>query len=290
MTNNDLKRSANSDAVCGETAIGQILADFRAYLQRRQLAESTIHAYLSGAEQFLTLYPSINFNNLQLYKCYLLEHYKPQTVNLRIRAMNCLMESLHMTDSRMTMVHIQQKSFLENVISRADYEYLKRCLLRDGDHLYYFIIRIMATTGMRVSEVVQLRAEDVRRGYMDLYSKGNKSRRVYIPARTRKECLAWLRRIRRMSGFVFLNRRGDPLTPAGIRSQLRKFEGRYGLDASVLHPHSFRHLFAKNFIEICGDLSMLSDILGHENIETTRIYLHRSPSEQKQLVNRIVSW
>ncbi len=290
MTNHKSGRPAPSDAARQDSVTEQMLADFRAYLQRRQLAESTIHAYLYGAEQFLTLYPAINFNNLQLYKCYLLEHYKPQTVNLRIRAMNCFMESLHMTDSRMTMVHIQQKSFLENVISQADYEYLKRCLLRDGDYLYYFIIRVMATTGMRVSELVQLRAEDVRRGYMDLYSKGNKSRRVYIPVRTRKECLAWLRRIRRTSGFIFLNRFGDPLTPAGIRGQMRKFEGRYGLEAAVLHPHSFRHLFAKNFIEICGDISMLSDILGHENIETTRIYLHRSPSEQKQLVNRIVNW
>ena len=190
----------------------------------------------------------------------------------------------------MTMVHVQQKSFLENVISQADYEYLKRCLIRDGNHLYYFIIRIMATTGMRVSEVVQLRAEDIRRGYTDIYSKGNKSRRIYIPAPVRKECLTWLSREKRRSGFVFLNRFGNPITPSGIRGQLHKFEGLYGLDAAVLHPHSFRHLFAKNFIETCGDLSMLSDILGHENIETTRIYLHRSPSEQRQLVNQIVNW
>lgn len=268
----------------------EILNDFKNYLICRQLSDSTIRSYLYGVEQFLSRYHSINHDNLKLYKCYLLEHYKPQTVNLRIRSMNCFMEFLHLTDSRMTMVHIQQKSFLENVISQADYEYLKRCLLRDGNLLYYFIVRIMATTGMRVSELVKLRVEDVRRGYTDLYSKGNKFRRVYIPLRARKECMAWLDRLERRSGFVFLNRYGEPITPAGIRKQLRKFEGLYGLEASVLHPHSFRHFFAKNFIEIYGDISMLSDILGHESIETTRIYLHRSPSEQKQLVNQIVSW
>ncbi len=285
--NYPLPAAANSPAA---SAAEVLLADFQTYLERRQLAESTIHSYMYGVSQFLTLYQSISFNNLKLYKCYLLEHYKPQTVNLRIRAMNCLLESLRLTELRMSMVHVQQKSFLENVISQADYEYLKRCLLRDGNQLYYFIIRIMATTGMRVSEVVQLRAEDVRRGYVDLYSKGNKFRRVYIPIRVRKDCMTWLAREKRRTGFVFLNRYGDPVTPAGIRGQLRKFEARYGLDAAVLHPHSFRHLFARNFIEICGDLSMLSDILGHENIETTRIYLHRSPSEQKQLVNQIVNW
>lgn len=273
-----------------DTATEQILADFRAYLERRQLAERTVQSYLHGAAQFLGLYRSISSDNLKLYKCYLMEHYKPQTVNLRIRSINCLLESLHLTGYRMTMIHIQQKSFLENVISQADYEYLKQCLLRDGDRLYYFIIRVMATTGMRVSELVQLRVEDVRRGYIDLYSKGNKFRRVYIPIQVRRECLKWLSQEKRRRGYVFLNHFGEPITPSGIRRQLRKFEGRYGLEGAVLHPHSFRHLFARNFIEKCGDLPLLSDILGHESIETTRIYLHRSPSEQKQLVNQIVNW
>ncbi len=273
-----------------QTAAEEILRDFRDYLARRQKADHTIRAYLYGAEQFFSLYRSVSYDNLKLYKCYLLEHYKPQTVNLRIRSVNCLLEFLHMGDLRLSMVHIQQRSFLENVISQGDYEYLKRCLIRDGNLLYYFVIRVMATTGMRVSEAVQLRVEDVRRGYMDIYSKGNKSRRIYIPLRVRKECLTWLQDIGRTGGFVFLNRRGDPLSPAAIRARLKTFEGRYGLDAAVLHPHSFRHLFARNFIETCGDLSMLSDLLGHENIATTRIYLHRSPSEQKQLVNQIVKW
>ncbi len=280
----------NSEDPSDASARDRMLADFREYLVRRQLADSTVKSYLHGAGQFLSLYKSISYDNLKLYKCYLLEHYRPQTVNLRIRSVNCFLECMQLTGLHMTMIHIQQKSFLENVISQADYEYLKQCLLRDGDRLYYFIIRIMATTGLRVSELVHLRIENVRLGYMDVYSKGNKSRRVYIPIRVRSECLTWLSNEKRRSGFVFLNRFGDPLTPSGIRWQLRKFEERYGLDAAVLHPHSFRHLFAKSFIETCGDLSMLSDLLGHENIETTRIYLHRSSSEQKQLVNQIVKW
>lgn len=271
-------------------AAQQILLDFREHLERRQMAENTIRAYMRGVEQFFSLYGTISHDNMKLYKCYLLEHYKPQTVNLRIRAMNCLIESLRLDGSRMTMIHVQQKSFLDNVISQADYEYLKRCLLRDGDRLYYFLVRIMATTGMRISELVTLQVSHVRRGYIDLYSKGNKARRVYIPLMVRQECLTWLKQLERTSGPVFLGRDGLPLSPSAVRKRLKRFTDLYGLDPDVLYPHSFRHLFAKNFIEVCGDISMLSDILGHENIETTRIYLHRSPSEQKQLVNQIVNW
>jgi len=267
-----------------------ILSDFRTYLELHNMAENTIHAYLHAVGQFLDMYSQISHDTLLLYKCYLMEHYKPQTVNQRIRAMNCFVESLHLTEAHVIMVRVQQKSFLENVISQADYEYLKKCLLRDGDHLYYYTIRVMAATGMRVSELIRLQVNDVKRGYMDLYSKDNKIRRIYIPKSVQKDCLRWLKQIGRTDGYVFLNRYGDPITTAGIRGQLKKIAIRYGLDPSVVYPHSFRHLFAKNFIETCGDISMLSDILGHESIETTRIYLHRSSTEQKEIVNQIVDW
>ena len=59
---------------------------------------------------------------------------------------------------------------------------------------------------------------------------------------------------------------------------------------AIVHPHAFRHLFAKNFIEKCDDIALLSDILGHESIETTRIYLHKSSTEQQNLFNQIVNW
>ena len=53
-----------------------------------------------------------------LYKCYLIDRYKPNTVNLRIRAMNCFMEFLELPDSRVLMVRLQQKPFLENVCAQ----------------------------------------------------------------------------------------------------------------------------------------------------------------------------
>lgn len=273
-----------------EQSLSSYLNDFQAYMEERNMSKNTMRAYLYAVEQFLTRYRRIGHDNLMLYKCFLMEHYKPQTVNLRIRALNCFLESLHIPISRVMMIRVQQKSFLENVVSQADYEYLKNCLFRDGNLLYYFVIRIMATTGMRVSELILVQAEDVRRGYMDLYSKDNKVRRIYIPQMVRRDCLQWLKSIGRNSGCIFLNRYGNPISPGGIRIQLKRLTARYCLNPDVIYPHSFRHLFAKKFIEMGGDISLLSDILGHESIETTRIYLHRSSSEQKQIINQIVDW
>ena len=57
-----------------------------------------------------------------------------------------------------------------------------------------------------------------------------------------------------------------------------------------MDPHSFRHRFAKNFIEAYGDVALLSDLLCHESIETTLIYLRRSAAEQRRIVNQVIDW
>lgn len=266
------------------------LEAFAKYLELHDMSANTIRAYLYAVRQFLSLYPAADHEHLMLYKCYLIDRYKPQTVNLRIRAMNCFLEFERQPSDRILMVRLQNKPFLEHVISQADYEYFKRCLLRDGKLLYYFAIRLMATTGMRVSELIRLQVSDVKQGYIDLYSKGNRIRRVYIPVQVQRACLQWLASIGRNTGYVFLNRLGNRITTTGIRDQVKQLGIRYGLDPAVVYPHSFRHLFAKNFIEQCNDIAMLSDILGHESIETTRIYLHRSSTEQQQIFNQVVNW
>ena len=66
--------------------------------------------------------------NLREYKVWLIENYKPKTVNLRLRAINCYLESIGKEKWKLPFVRVQQKAFLENVISEADYEYFKACL------------------------------------------------------------------------------------------------------------------------------------------------------------------
>ena len=71
---------------------------------------------------------------------------------------------------------------------------------------------------------------------------------------------------------------------------MKAFALQYHMDPDVMYPHSFRHRFAKNFIEKCGDIALLSNLLGHESIETTRIYLRRTSTEQSRIVNKVVDW
>ena len=95
---------------------------------------------------------------------------------------------------KIPFVRVQQKAFLENVISEADYEYFKTCLKRDDELFWYFVIRFLAATGARVSELIQIKVEHIKLGHLDLYSKGGKLRRIYIPKALQNEALSWLNR------------------------------------------------------------------------------------------------
>lgn len=72
--------------------------------------------------------------------------------------------------------------------------------------------------------------------------------------------------------------------------QLKKLALKYGINPKVVYPHSFRHRFAKNFLEKCNDIALLADLMGHDSIETTRIYLRRTSTEQKEIVDKIITW
>lgn len=219
-----------------------------------------------------------------------MEKFSPKTVNLRIQAMNKYLTFSNKQELQLKAVKIQQKNFLENVISNEDYQFLKKKLKADGNSTWYFVVWYLAATGARVSELVQIKVEHVNSGYFDLYSKGGKLRRLYIPQKLRKETQEWLKNQERSTGYLFLNRYGERISTRGISQQLKNSAHKYGLDSKVVYPHSFRHRYAKNFLEKFNDIALLADLMGHESIETTRIYLRRTASEQQALVNKIVTW
>ncbi len=267
-----------------------MIKEFERHLRGTNLSENTITSYLFAIRQFSDQYDAVTLKNLRAYKMWLIESYKPKTVNLRLRAINCYLESIGKDKWKQPFVRVQQKAFLENVISEADYEYFKTCLKQDDELFWYFVIRFLAATGARVSELIQIKVEHIKLGHLDLYSKGGKLRRIYIPKSLQDEALSWLADKQQESGFIFLNKYGQRITTRGISGQLKKLAVRYGIDPAVVYPHSFRHRFAKSFLERCNDIAFLADLMGHESIETTRIYLRKTSTEQRAIVDDVIDW
>lgn len=263
---------------------------FKEFLTHSNMAKNTIAAYIYAVNDFTTKHNDLTKKNLLLYKTYLIETFKPKTVNLRIQALNKYLEFMRKPRLRLKSVKVQQRSYLENVISNADYIFLKNKLKHENNIEWYFVVRFLAATGARVSELVQLKVEHVNVGYYDIYTKGGKVRRLFIPKSLRNEAQNWLNDNHRETGYIFLNRFGERITTRGIAQQLKNFALKYGLNPKVVYPHSFRHRYAKNFLEKFNDISLLADLMGHESIETTRIYLRRTANEQQEIVDKVITW
>ena len=273
------------------TLISIIMVEkFKEYLIHSNMAKNTVSAYIYAVNDFNSKHKELTKKNLLLYKTYLIETFKPKTVNLRIQALNKYLEYLRKPRLRLKSVKVQQRTYLENVISNADYTFLKNKLKKEDNLEWYFVVRFLAATGARVSELVQLKVEHVNAGYYDIYTKGGKIRRLFIPKKLRDEAYEWLSANKRESGYLFLNRFGERITTRGIAQQLKNYAVKYGLNPKVVYPHSFRHRYAKNFLEKFNDISLLADLMGHESIETTRIYLRRTASEQQAIVDKIITW
>ena len=164
-----------------------MVTKFKNQLAKSNLAKNTVSSYVWTVQYFLNHYGEVNKKNLLAYKGYLVENFKPQTVNLRLQGINKFLEFIKQEKLKVKFVKVQQKNFLENVISDADYKFLKAQLKADGYDEWYFIVWFMAATGARVSELLHIKAEHIKVGYLDLYSKGGKIRRLYIPKNLRTE-------------------------------------------------------------------------------------------------------
>ena len=125
-------------------------------------------------------------------------------------------------------------------------------------------------------------------GRLDLYTRAAKCGGSIFPAASATK--PWPGLGKALPADLFLNHRGQVITSRGVAIQLKHLAVRYHIDPDTVYPHSFRHRFAKNFLKKYNDIALLADLMGHDSIETTRIYLTRSSAEQKELLDRIITW
>lgn len=92
------------------------IENFGTYLRQGNMAENTIAAYLYAVKEYYSRHKELNKRNLLVYKTYLIEKFKPKTVNLRIQAMNKYLDYMNKSRLRLKSVKVQQRSYLENVI------------------------------------------------------------------------------------------------------------------------------------------------------------------------------
>ncbi len=148
--------------------------------------------------------------------------------------------------------------------------------------------------GLRVSELTNLKLSDLffEEGFIKVTGKGEKQRFVPILFSTQKFINLYVKEIRShlkiQSGFedtLFLNRRGKQLTRAMIFTIIKQLAKAIGLNKSI-SPHTFRHSFATHLLQNDADLRSIQQMLGHESITTTEIYVHLDKKHLKKVVEK----
>lgn len=184
---------------------------------------------------------------------------------------------------------VQSAGIVENIPTAAEYKRLLASLLDKEDVRPYWIVRLLGTTGVRVSELLQIRWEHVLAGEVSLKCKGNKFRIIRFSRSVQEDARSVVLKYG-LSGYVCVSRYGSQYTVRGLRAGLQSWGKKVDIPLCKLHPHAFRHFFAKQYLNRDKNLVHLADILGHSKIDTTRVYLMRSNVEQQKDFNRYVDW
>lgn len=183
---------------------------------------------------------------------------------------------------------IQKTLDTDNVPSEKEYRRLLEYLQTKENKDYYFWLKVIASTGARVSEFLQFTWENVLEGEVTLKGKGNKYRRFFFSKKLQEEVREYVR-LYGKSGIIATGRMGV-ITSRGLAQHMKEWGKKAGVDRCKMHPHAFRHFFAKMYLKNSKDVVQLAEILGHHSVDTTRIYLQKSKSEQMRDFNRNVNW
>tara|TARA_B110000003_G_scaffold270493_1_gene303055 strand:+ start:15743 stop:16639 length:897 start_codon:yes stop_codon:yes gene_type:complete len=156
------------------------------------------------------------------------------------------------------------------------------------------ILETMYSCGLRVSELISLKISDIffDEGFIKIVGKGNKERFVPIHFKAQKYINSYIESIRshisivkEFEDILFLNRRGKGLSRQMIFILLKELAMIINLNKKI-SPHTFRHSFATHLLKNGADLRSIQQMLGHESITTTEVYVHLDTRYLKKVIEQ----
>ena len=179
------------------------------------------------------------------------------------------------------MPRVEKK--LPEVLSLEEIDAMIACIdmSKPEGHRNRAIIEMLYGSGLRVSELTDLRLSNIYRqeGYMRILGKGSKQRLVPISPVADEQLGYWLQDRSALDikpesvDIVFLNHYGRQLTRAMIFTIVKRLAQAAGITKTI-SPHTLRHSFATHLLQNGADLRIIQQLLGHESIVTTEIYTH----------------
>lgn len=260
------------------------LCDYEKDMNRQELSARTIHKYLTDIMQWLEQVegPVITKEMLISYKRKLAGKYKAATANSKIISVNRYIKWLGFADLTVRTERIQLPNVLDKMITKENYFAMLKFARDTGRWKIYYIMKTIAGTGLRIGELKYVTVQAITDGCTQIWNK-RKYRTIYFSELLCEELLRYCNMIDIEQGVVFPGRtEGEVIASATVWKDLKYIATSIGIPKDTVFPHSFRHLFAKNYMERIGDITELADILGHSRLETTWIYTKTTSAEKRK--------
>lgn len=266
------------------------LAGFQRYLQERERSAGTIEKYLHDVRNFAAGNSGrpVTKDAVLRWKGELSGKYRPATVNAMLAALNAYLGFAGWDDCKVKALRLQKRMFREpgREMTRSDYEKLLEAARSCGKERLALLMETICSTGIRVSEVQYITLEAARTGRTEISLKG-KIRTILLPHKLCRKLLSYGKKQKIASGELFLTRSGKGISRKQIWAEMKALCRTAGVEESKVFPHNLRHLFARIFHQSCRDINRLADVLGHNSIETTRIYLLSTGVEHAHSLDRL---
>ncbi|MCD8180920.1 MAG: tyrosine-type recombinase/integrase, partial [Firmicutes bacterium] len=249
-----------------------LIEKFRAYLIAEERADATVAKYTADAAAFVSWLGERALDKVAAmeYKAWLLETHAARSVNTAIAALNRFFDFINRADCRLKAERIQAQTFAddERELTEAEYKRLLKAA-KGNDRLYHMLITF-AGTGIRVSELQYITVEAAKEREAVIKNKG-KTRTILIEGALAKKLLKYAKAHDIKSGAIFITRTGKPIDRTSIWREMKSLCKKAGVSDKKVFPHNFRHLFARMFYAVEKNLVKLASVLGHSNINTTKI-------------------
>ena len=263
-----------------------VLNEFKNFLVENDYSENTVWKYLRDVKFFFLWVgerEAWSAEVLREWKGKLVLEYAPSSVNSMLAALNRFLEWQGMGDLK-----VQKRIFSEvkQELTRDEYRRMLKAAETAGKERLALILRALASTGIRISELKYVTVEALESGVINIWNKG-KARKILLPGRLCVYLRRYCRREKCVSGSVFVSSRKNPLDRSNIWREMKKLCQSSGVIPEKVFPHNLRHLFARTFYREDHDLARLGDILGHSSLSTTRIYIRESGEECRRILERM---
>ena len=267
-----------------ETTINQeIILQFEHSLYEQEKSTVTVKKYCRDAQLFADYCAErpLTKDIVISYKQSLQDKgYAPTSVNLTLAAVNCFLKFMGHPDFCVRHLKVQRQIYCpeERELTKIEYFRLLEAAGKKKNGRLYAVLQAICGTGIRISELRFFTLEAVRTGRLTVRCK-NKSRVVFIPSKLKALLLDHAKKAGISSGMIFITRGGKALDRRNVWGEMKALCQSAGVNEKKVFPHNLRKLFAKTFYEVDKDIAKLADVLGHSNINTTRIYIITSGAE-----------